>query len=246
MHSLVVHCEKSAYNIYIGRGKGSIFGNPFTHLTDSKLASVIVADRRAAVQAYRDWLAGAAWQDVEPERRQKILAAIPTLKGQILGCWCAPKECHGEVLAELANAETSPQIVPPKCEPGNIYSGLRSARTVLTNPTELAKKKGNLKHSYPVTINGRVYVDAEAAYQHLKWRTSGSWEDRFCLCVEIIEAKLRQYPVLVQFIKVNGGAGWLEKCSHHVGAKTGGFQEWEGNGRDSGFIRALIAAYERL
>jgi hypothetical protein len=27
------------------------------------------------------------------------------LSGRILGCWCAPKACHGDVLAEIANVE---------------------------------------------------------------------------------------------------------------------------------------------
>jgi len=25
------------------------------------------------------------------------------LKGKVLGCWCHPKECHGDVLARIAN-----------------------------------------------------------------------------------------------------------------------------------------------
>lgn len=26
------------------------------------------------------------------------------LRGKQLGCWCAPETCHGDILAELANA----------------------------------------------------------------------------------------------------------------------------------------------
>jgi hypothetical protein len=25
------------------------------------------------------------------------------LRGKILGCWCAPKRCHGDTLARIAN-----------------------------------------------------------------------------------------------------------------------------------------------
>lgn len=25
------------------------------------------------------------------------------LKGKVLGCWCAPNSCHGDVLTELAD-----------------------------------------------------------------------------------------------------------------------------------------------
>ena len=34
-----------------------------------------------------------------------LLAAVkPELKGKVLGCWCAPQSCHGDVLAELADS----------------------------------------------------------------------------------------------------------------------------------------------
>ncbi|MGD9564460.1 MAG: DUF4326 domain-containing protein [Pyrinomonadaceae bacterium] len=26
------------------------------------------------------------------------------LRGKVLGCWCSPKVCHGDVLARLLNA----------------------------------------------------------------------------------------------------------------------------------------------
>lgn len=243
--SLVVHCQRAAYDVYIGRGQGSIFGNPFTHKEGTQ-AAVVVGSRAEAIQAFRDWLAGVAWQDVEPERRQAILDAIPSLKGKVLGCWCAPLACHGDVLVELANAEPgSARLKPPIVAPGNIFSGERSARTVLTNPTELARKKGNLRHSYPVTIDGVVYPDAEEAYQRLKRGLShfASMSEREALCARVIEAKLRQHPQLIKFIAANGGTAWLAQCRHHVNARTQAFSEWEGNGYESAFIRALIKAY---
>jgi hypothetical protein len=35
----------------------------------------------------------------------ELLAALPELRGKVLGCWCAPLPCHGAVLAELADGE---------------------------------------------------------------------------------------------------------------------------------------------
>lgn len=32
-----------------------------------------------------------------------LLAALPELKGKVLGCFCKPKACHGDVLADLVN-----------------------------------------------------------------------------------------------------------------------------------------------
>lgn len=30
-----------------------------------------------------------------------LLAALPELYGTVLGCYCAPRPCHGDVLAQL-------------------------------------------------------------------------------------------------------------------------------------------------
>lgn len=247
--SLVVHCQRAPYDVYVGRGNGSIFGNPFTHKEGTQ-ASVVVGSRAEAIQAFRDWLAGAAYQDVEPERREAILASIFMLKGKVLGCWCAPWACHGDVLTELANPEpgSARPRVPRNVPPGNIFSGERSARTVLTNPTELARKKGNLRFSYPVTIDGVVYPDAEEAYQRLK-AGLGHFADmgeREALCARVIEAKLRQHGQLVEFITVNGGVQWLAQCRHFTHARTQAFAEWEGVGYESAFIRCLIKAYRAV
>jgi hypothetical protein len=45
-------------------------------------------------------------------KRPDLLARLPELKGKRLVCWCAPNACHGDVLAEMANAlpETDPTI----------------------------------------------------------------------------------------------------------------------------------------
>lgn len=78
------------------------YGNPFSHLGKT-LASVIVATREDAVQAFGDWLDGVAWITIEPERRLWILDHISELKDRYLGCVCAPKLCHGTPLAIRAN-----------------------------------------------------------------------------------------------------------------------------------------------
>jgi hypothetical protein len=84
-HPLVVHCKQSAYDVYIGRP--SRWGNPF------KLEHE--ADRAQVLARYRDWLMG----------QPRLLArARKELRGKRLGCWCAPKPCHGDLLAEIANA----------------------------------------------------------------------------------------------------------------------------------------------
>lgn len=81
----VVHCKREKYDVYIGRpGK---WGNPFTLPSE--------AYREHVLKLYRDWIG------LHPEL---IEAAKRELRGKVLGCWCAPKACHGDVLMEIANA----------------------------------------------------------------------------------------------------------------------------------------------
>jgi hypothetical protein len=79
-----------------------------------------------AVEMFRLWLEGgmppdeatlcsgrrrrqAAWLI---DRRQRLLLAMPALRGKNLACWCGPRQpCHGDVLLEIANA-------PPKIKRG--------------------------------------------------------------------------------------------------------------------------------
>ena len=89
----VVHCKKAAYDVYIGRP--SKWGNPFTHIADRKTkAQFVVADRDAAIAAYRAWIV----------QQPELMAALHELQGKTLGCWCKPQSCHGDILAELADA----------------------------------------------------------------------------------------------------------------------------------------------
>lgn len=78
----VVHCKKEPYDIYIGRP--SKWGNPFTIGKDGT--------RNEVIEKYRQWILN----------QPKLLADLYELKGKILGCWCSPKACHGDVLIELS------------------------------------------------------------------------------------------------------------------------------------------------
>ncbi len=90
----VVHCKVEPFDVYIGRP--SKWGNPFTHLQKATLAQWHRSTREEAVEAYRQYLLD------NPE----LLAAVRTeLKGKVLGCWCAPRACHGDILAKIANEE---------------------------------------------------------------------------------------------------------------------------------------------
>lgn len=88
----VVHCKKLSYDVYIGRP--SKWGNPFTHKKDNKtLAKHIVSSRNEAIEAYREW--------INNGEGKYLLNDLHELKDKVLGCWCKPQPCHGDILAEL-------------------------------------------------------------------------------------------------------------------------------------------------
>lgn len=90
----VVNLRSSAYDVDITRA--TKWGNPFTHEKDKRtLAKHVVATREIAIAKYEEWI----------QQQPHLMAALPTLKGKVLGCWCKPLACHGDVLARLANGD---------------------------------------------------------------------------------------------------------------------------------------------
>lgn len=78
------------YDVYIGRG--SKWGNPFTHITSFKTkAEYIVESRTVAIEKYREYILN----------NKELLDSLHELKGKTLGCFCSPRPCHGNILLEL-------------------------------------------------------------------------------------------------------------------------------------------------
>ena len=80
---------KGERNVYIGRPTeeiplGSCWGNPYTI---RKYKS-----RRRVIRLFKEHLL----------RTKKLRETVGDLKGKVLGCWCAPFACHGEVLHNFA------------------------------------------------------------------------------------------------------------------------------------------------
>lgn len=98
----VVNLRKNESDVYIGRKNEMFhFGNPFSSKSDT-LAKVKVSSDEEAVKAFRQWINGEAYQDIESERREWILSVLSTLVGKRLGCFCRPKLfCHGTPILEL-------------------------------------------------------------------------------------------------------------------------------------------------
>ena len=83
MATNIVNLRKEPYDIYIGRG--SKWGNPFIIGKDG--------DREAVIAKYREWIMG----------KEELLSDLEELKDKTLGCFCKPKACHGDILAELTD-----------------------------------------------------------------------------------------------------------------------------------------------
>lgn len=86
----VVNKYKSEYDVYIGRG--SRWGNPFSHMPETK-ASHKVETREEAVSCYKEYL----WHQMK--EGFVTHADLLSLDGKRLGCFCAPQACHGDVIA---------------------------------------------------------------------------------------------------------------------------------------------------
>lgn len=86
-------------SIYIGRG--SILGNPFSHIPNK--GKFPVDTREEAIVAYQDWL-----EEKLEDKTNPIYQEIQRLKlilketGELnLLCYCVPLPCHGNIIAKI-------------------------------------------------------------------------------------------------------------------------------------------------
>jgi len=81
MVTRVVDLRKEGYDVYIGRG--SKWGNRFVMGRDG--------NREEVIAKYREWILG----------NDELLRCLGELKNKVLGCYCKPFACHGDVLVEM-------------------------------------------------------------------------------------------------------------------------------------------------
>lgn len=77
-------------DVYIGRAQNMGGWN----LPQSKWANpfpVKQFGREECIRRYEEWI------KTQPE----LMEALPELEGKVLGCWCKPDACHGDVLVKL-------------------------------------------------------------------------------------------------------------------------------------------------
>ena len=104
----VVHLHKQSYDVLVDRS--TPWGNPFTHIRDRHtLARFVVSTRSESITSFAIW----AYESDDPEAAW-IREHVHELQGKTLACWCMPKHCHGEVLAEMADRTVPGEIVPKR------------------------------------------------------------------------------------------------------------------------------------
>jgi hypothetical protein len=90
MVTKIVNLKHEPYDIYIGRG--TKWGCPYTIIKDRPtLADEIVDSKEEALSKYKEHILSS------PE----LLNSLDELDGKVLGCFCKPEKCHGDVLIEL-------------------------------------------------------------------------------------------------------------------------------------------------
>ena len=90
--------DKDKY-VYIGRG--SVLGNPWSH-KKSKYKTKWVPTREESIEKFREWIISRMSPSYPQYRAiEECVKRILSEKTLILGCFCAPLPCHGEVIAEL-------------------------------------------------------------------------------------------------------------------------------------------------
>jgi len=79
----VVNLYYNRYDVYIGRP--SEWGNPYI--------IGVHGNRKEVIQKYYEYL----------KNNEYLMNKINELDGKILGCYCKPKECHGDVIIQILN-----------------------------------------------------------------------------------------------------------------------------------------------
>lgn len=85
----VANVRNQPYDVYIGREnktfglKASKWANPFVIGPDGSRGEVLAK--------YENWLL----------EHPELLNELSELDGKILGCWCHPQKCHGDILIKL-------------------------------------------------------------------------------------------------------------------------------------------------
>ena len=121
--------------VYVGRP--TKWGNPFSHIPPSKYVHVNVKwrveTREEAITEYERWIWSPAQDTLRADMRRE-------LAGKDLVCWCAPLDCHANIIAEIANSVTiwvdpttcTAWLIPPRHQRAQGNEGHECGRPALS------------------------------------------------------------------------------------------------------------------
>jgi len=87
----VVHFKKDDYDIYIGRLHNKY--NKWAYPKELRETFPEGTPRQEIIDAYEDYLTS----------NKELMNDLHELKYKILGCWCKPKSCHGDILKKYVD-----------------------------------------------------------------------------------------------------------------------------------------------
>ena len=88
----VVHWQKDPYDIYIGRLPNNEY-NKWSYPKELRNTFPEGTPRQTIIDAYEDYLLS------QPE----LMKDLHELKYKVLGCWCKPRSCHGDILKKYVD-----------------------------------------------------------------------------------------------------------------------------------------------
>ena len=97
----VVNLRRESYDVYIGRpGKKQpgLLGNPIVRNQYCPVCAEVHRGRGATLDCFERYFAERIASD--PAYKALVLQA----RGKKLGCFCAPRRCHGDVIAAYLNS----------------------------------------------------------------------------------------------------------------------------------------------
>lgn len=91
----VVNLRKESYDVYIGRagnGQSGYFGNPYAKGSVCARCGQVHLRSGDTIPCFREYFL--ARVETDSRFRESVL----DLKGKVLGCFCKPQPCHGDVI----------------------------------------------------------------------------------------------------------------------------------------------------
>lgn len=100
VYNLRVETHNGPNSFYIGRG--SVLGNPYTHIKDRKTKAIYeVKDRDEAIDRYSDYFDLMYGSNIAYTKAiDEIYDIYKSGEDVYLGCFCKPLRCHGDIIKE--------------------------------------------------------------------------------------------------------------------------------------------------